>query len=183
MTVLRFILTLFAVNAMTLPAFAASAIELNGTRYELAFVNELPTRSLNEYIPPGETLDKWTKMLALHIYHNQQISPEQFALELMKLVVKLNPDAPKPAIAGKSSQGDIVIDFVTWPQDKAYIEYNVFKFKKGNQPGDIIGYQYAMRSYGHPPSDNFMAAIKNTLPFRKELGEAPFPQFISKNMQ
>jgi hypothetical protein len=42
--------------------------------------------------------------------------------------------------------GVAVIDFVTWPVDAKFIEYNVFKFERHAEKG-IVGYQYAVRDY------------------------------------
>jgi hypothetical protein len=56
-----------------------------------------------------------------------------------------NPRA-QSAVAYNAKTGVSIVDFVTWPVDAKFVEYNVFRFERHPRKG-IVGYQYAVRDY------------------------------------
>jgi hypothetical protein len=42
--------------------------------------------------------------------------------------------------------GEVIVDFVTWPEDQAFVEFNVFKYSR-KPGGGLVGQQYALREY------------------------------------
>ena len=43
--------------------------------------------------------------------------------------------------------GDVVLNFLVWPDDGSFAEFNVFQYHK-QADGGLVSYQYAARAYG-----------------------------------
>lgn len=158
----------------------APTIAFDGKTYALAFVDETLTQNINEYILPGETLETWTKMVALHIYHDKaDMTPEQFVMAFADIIKKMNPDAT-PNLSRNEKKGEAMIEFLTWPPDRAYAELNIFKFKKHN--GKLVGFQYASRNYG-AITDAFKEELKDEPRLAVLMFDEPFPDFVPKSSQ
>jgi hypothetical protein len=40
----------------------------------------------------------------------------------------------------------VIVDFVTWPADRAFVELNIFKYAR-KPGGGLVAQQYALRDY------------------------------------
>jgi hypothetical protein len=100
-----------------------------------------------EYLPAGQNLEKWTKLAAVWTYAEIN-EPQRLADAILDDLNKKGPDA---AAHKNNSQNpdEAVIDFLAWPDDKSYVEFNVWKFRK-RDGGGVIGEQYAVRDYTDP---------------------------------
>jgi hypothetical protein len=54
--------------------------------------------------------------------------------------------------------GDVIVDFVVWPPDVSFVEFNVFKYSK-REEGGIEAQQYAVRAYGKEGQE-FLKGLK-----------------------
>ena len=100
-----------------------------------------------EYLPAGQNLEKWTKLAAVWTYAEIN-EPQRLAGAILDDLNKKGPDA---AAHKNDSQNpdEAVIDFLAWPDDKSYVEFNVWKFRK-REGGGVVGEQYAVRDYTDP---------------------------------
>jgi hypothetical protein len=60
--------------------------------------------------------------------------------------------------------GEVIVDFVTWPADHAFVEFNVFKYAR-RAGGGLIAQQYALRD--HQDTTAFLRGLR---PVRERLG-------------
>lgn len=130
---------------LTSAAFAAQTITVDGKNYNLAHVANNEVLLLNEYVISGSTLENYDTLIGLHVYHNQRVDKTTFAMNLGKLVKQMNPQANYRIIKNDKT-GEVLLDFLTWDTKKGGLsEFNIFKFKDGTRPNEIIALQYVWR--------------------------------------
>jgi hypothetical protein len=61
------------------------------------------------------------------------------------------------AVSENPKTGEVVVDFVTWPADESFVEFNVFKYGR-REGGGLVAQQYALRDYKDPRG--FMKGLK-----------------------
>ena len=59
----------------------------------------------------------------------------------------------------------MIVDFVVWPADASFVEWNVFKYAKRPE-GGVVAEQYALRAY-----EDSEAFLKGLRPVRERLVE------------
>ena len=118
------------------------SLVFSGETYYLAYSVQGDGMWLNEYLKPGDTLEKWTDMLALRDYGQSELTPKQAAASVARNLAATNPQA-RYAIIENEKTGEVIIDFFTWAGST--MEFNVFKFSKVN--GVLKSYQFAHREY------------------------------------
>ena len=73
----------------------------------------------------------------------------------------------------------MVLDFVTWPEDKSFLEFDVFKFHK-LPDGGVLGEQFAQCAYTAQDQitllDGLETLKKRVLPLMAEQGLQPSSQ-------
>jgi hypothetical protein len=99
---------------------------------------------MKEFIPAGEKLESWTKFAALLEYPKLS-DPKAVVANLVRALKQQNPDAPSSVIENPKT-GEVIVDFVTWPPDNKFAEFNVFKYSK-KPGGGLVAQQYALREY------------------------------------
>ncbi len=129
-------------------------------QFELAYELETATNDMKEYLLPGESLKKWTKLVGIYKYP-QIHDPRAFAEHMGEMVQAQNPRA-RSYVGFDPQTGEATIDFVTWPIDNKFVEFNLFKFKRDGANG-IVAHQYAVRDYN---DKNLF--VKNLQQLRKE---------------
>jgi hypothetical protein len=146
-------------SADTAKAIAADkpTVEFDNQTLTLAFEGNDPGESIKEYIPTGETLDKWTKLAATREYENLN-NPLAMAAELQKQLKEKYPDSTCTVTENKEDNS-AVVDFVLWAPDKSFAEFNIFKYVKTDE-GGIYCEQYALRDYTDPKK--FVDGLKET---------------------
>lgn len=101
-------------------------------------------KDFDEYIPQGESLDNWTHLASIRVVRNCS-DPKKFARGMAELVESDNPHSQSAEHLDSRNQ-IAYIDFVTWPRDGAYVEFNIFRIEKSDS-NCLIVYQYAQRAY------------------------------------
>ena len=110
----------------------------------LAWQGGPPGEIVSEYIPPGEKLESWTKLASIREYPKLD-DPRAVAGNLLRALKQQNP-AAQSAVIENPTTGEVIVDFVTWPADQAFVEFNIFKYAR-RPGGGLVAHQYALRDY------------------------------------
>ena len=140
---------------------AEDTVNFDGQSLVLRWEGENPGETIKEYIPADQKLDSWTRLASIRTY-SELDDPAALAGGVIKQLKKDYPDSPC-AIIENPETGEVVIDFVLWPADLAFVEFNVFKYAKG-EDGGVIAEQYALRDY-----DDSEGFLKGLRPVRERL--------------
>lgn len=97
-----------------------------------------------EFIPAGEEFDAWTRLASVRV-HEQAPGAKELARELVKQVKANYPQSPV-AISEDPDTDTAVVDFVIWPEDWGFVEFNIFKYYRLEE-GPVVAEQYAIRDY------------------------------------
>jgi len=140
---------------------AEDTVNFDGQTLVLRWEGENPGETIKEYIPADQKLDSWTRLASIRTY-SELDDPAALAGGVIKQLKKDYPDSPC-AIIENPETGEVVIDFVLWPADLSFVEFNVFKYAKG-EDGGVIAEQYALRDY--EDSEGFLKGLR---PVRERL--------------
>jgi hypothetical protein len=121
----------------------APIVTFDQVTYTRQFVSTTPDLRLAEYVAPGETVENWTTLVAVRNFPALD-SPGTAVAEFAKTLRQSNP-AARFEILVKPDESEATIDFLTWPEDASYAEFNIFRYvKRAGYPG-LIAYQFAYR--------------------------------------
>jgi len=143
------------------PAAALEAVRFDGETFVLASKAEDSGRKIREFLPVGQKLESWTKLAAFHEFAELD-DVDQYAEQLQRTVKEQYPQSPS-AIQKNEKTGQVLVDFVAWPEGGSFVEFNIFRIEK-NPSGGLIAEQYAQREYKNP--EEF---LKNLGPLRQKL--------------
>jgi hypothetical protein len=116
----------------------------DGQTLVFAWQGGAPGETAREYIPPGEKLESWTKLASIREYPKLD-DPRAVAANLVRALKQQNPAAQSATIENPAT-GEVIVDFVTWPADRAFVELNIFKYAR-RPGGGLLAQQYALREY------------------------------------
>ena len=88
---------------------------------------------------------RWTRLASIREYPGHT-DPKALAEGLLRALKQQNPDAPSSIIRHPAT-GEVIVDFISWPPDRAFTEFNLFRYGK-RDAGGVIAQQYALRVYG-----------------------------------
>jgi hypothetical protein len=134
---------------------AKESVSFDGQTLELAFEGDNPGSRIKEYLLPGEKLERWTKLAAIHEFPELK-DRKEYAKSLVNTLKQQYPDSPS-AIIEDPKTGDVIVDFVVWPKDGSFVEFNIFRCEK-NPEGGLIAKQYALREYKE--TEQFLRDLK-----------------------
>jgi hypothetical protein len=141
------------------PDALPDTITFQGRELTRAFTEEKDGAFIVEYIPEGETLEHWTALFAVRL-ERSDLTPVQRAQALAKTLVKLNPQF-KAQVLVNTKTGIAGVDFLMWPADESYGEFNSWKFVPAREHA-LYSYQYARRGYAHTPTfDALLSFMKH----------------------
>jgi len=120
-------------------------VKFDGLKLNLAWQGEDPKQPVAEFIPKGETLEKWTHLASIRRFPEQD-DPQGLAKQTIEGVAERYPGAPTN-LQNDPRGSDAVIEFIVSPPDDSFAEYNLFKYAKDPQ-GGVVAEQYALRGYG-----------------------------------
>lgn len=101
---------------------------------------------LVEFVRDGESLEQWTKLIAYRYQHLPRLGnePRQVVAGMARVVMANNPQAQSRITFDKKSN-EAVIDFLTWPPDKRFLEFNVFRYARSADGSAVLSLQLAYR--------------------------------------
>lgn len=130
------------------PAIAQDiTISVDGEPFTNKFVGApLNGDKLQEFVREGETFDKWTKLVG---FRYQQLpglgnDPKKVAIS-MDQVLKMTNQKARSKIIFNEQSSEAMIDFLTWPKDGEYMEFNIFRYIKSTDGKAIVSLQLAYR--------------------------------------
>jgi len=151
-------------------------IQVDGEPLILAFEGETDGDTIKEFIPADQTLENWTQLAAVRHYADLD-DPKALAGAVVRKLRERNPPANFELLENESTD-DIVLDFIVWPEDGAFVEFNVFLYRPA-QGGGLVMYQYALRAYG----DDSEEFIKNMQAERRAKLIAATVQFAADKQE
>ncbi len=137
------------------------SIKFDGNTLLLAWQNDDDNPTIREFIPEGQDLESWTILASLRDYPDLD-DPFLVCGAMAKRATDLNP-AAEGRVTENNETGEAVVDFLAWPEDKSFVEFNVFRYRKADK-GGLVAEQYALRDYKDP--EDF---VKNLKPIRERL--------------
>lgn len=170
---------MFHVAALTVALVAISAaptsdrtITFDDVTYSRQFVGNMNPGGLAEYVRPGESVDNWTTLVAVRNFPKLD-DPSRAAAQLVKTLKASNPDARFQLLV-KEDESEAMVDFITWPKDGAYAEFNVFRYLKRPGYAGLIAYQFAYRFTDTGP-DASERVKQDRQRWVEEMSRADFP--------
>jgi len=152
---------LHAVVFAVAPAFALDAfpgtraVAFDGKRLVQAAQGGTPVERWREFVPDDEAIARWTRLASIREYP-AHADPKTLATGLLRALKQQNPDAPSSIIQHPAT-GEVIVDFITWPPDRAFTEFNLFRYGK-REGGGVVAQQYALRRYGD--ATDFLRGLK-----------------------
>jgi len=135
---------------------AKATVMFDGVAMVQAAEGDTPGEHWREFIPAGEDLKSWTRLASIREYPKLD-DPKTVAGNLVRALRRQNPQAGSAILENKKT-GEIIVDFITWPDDHKFVEFNLFRY--GRHPnGGVIVQQYALRRYEN--TSGFLAAFKS----------------------
>ncbi|HEY1599209.1 MAG TPA: hypothetical protein VGG64_06375 [Pirellulales bacterium] len=130
-------------------------VEFDGQTLVLAYEADSDGDTIQEFIPADETLDSWTSLAAVR-EHAELDDPQEFAEKVVEQLEKRDPPANYELLANPNT-GEVILNFIVWPEDLAYAEFNLFRYRP-KEGGGLTSYQYALRAYGDD-KEKFIAGM------------------------
>lgn len=106
---------------------------------------------LAEFTRADETIDNWQKLVAVRHYPLADCTPAAAAAEVVKALQRANPLARHQLLV-KDDGSEALLDFVTWPADARYAEFNAFRYLKEKSHPGLVSYQFAYRFTDSSPA-------------------------------
>jgi hypothetical protein len=97
-----------------------------------------------QFVRETETLENWTRSIAIYRYTTLGDDPTRAAVEMRDSVKAANPDAQARLIVHSVTR-DAIIDFLTWPPDGRYMEFNVVRYAKDSGGNGLVAFRFAYR--------------------------------------
>lgn len=101
---------------------------------------------LVEFVREAESFERWTKLIGFRYQQLPQLNndPAQMARAMAQLVKRVNPGAQTSVVANDQT-GEAILDFLTWPPNQAFMEFNVFRFARRQDGRAVVSAQFAHR--------------------------------------
>lgn len=150
---------LLVLSATTLHGQAAETVTFDGRTLVLASNTSSPGESIREFIPADEELEAWTILASIREFP-KLTDPKRAAFDLIRVLRSQNPEAPSDVIENPAT-GDVIVDFITWPADRAFVEFNIFRYSRSSR-GGLVAQQFALRAYDDQA--DFLTRLKSRRP-------------------
>lgn len=128
-------------------AFAQDVVTLDGEPFTKKFVGRPANGGkVIEFVRASETFDKWTKLVGYYYQPFPRFGndPKKIAAGMAQAVKAANPQAQFRVVVNEQSN-EAIIDFLTWPADGKYMEFNVFRYVKSADGNAVVSLQLAYR--------------------------------------
>lgn len=124
-----------------------AVIALDGEPFPKRFVANPPRGDkLLEFVRDSESFEKWTKLIG---FRYQQLpgagnDPAQTAAGMAKHIKSNYPKAPSQVLVNERKT-EAILDFLIWPPDRTFMEFNVFRYVKSTDGRAVVSLQLAYR--------------------------------------
>lgn len=128
-------------------AHAQRIFTIDGEAFTKKFVGHPPHGDkLLEFIRQNETFNKWTKLIGLRSQHLPRVhnDPLSTAVAMARFLKRANPQAPMRIITNKD-KSEAILDFLIWPPNGAYLEFDVFRYVQSRNKQTVLSLQMAYR--------------------------------------
>ena len=127
------------------PAPAQDSVVFDGERYvRVHRERQSDGDRMLQFVREAETLENWTRSIAIYRYTRLGNDPARVALEMRDSVKAANPDAQARLIVDSVTR-DAIVDFLTWPADGRYMEFNVMRYAKDTGGNGLVAFRFAHR--------------------------------------
>lgn len=133
-----------ATSALFAQIEVPKTMTFDGIKFTKAFSDTASSGPLTEYLPKGQSLESWTKLMGIYEFPKLK-DPTSAAVKLATTLKEINPQAQSQVLENPDA-GIAMVDFVTWPKDSAFVEFNIWKYRKSSA-GGLLAIQYAERAY------------------------------------
>ena len=139
----------------------AGPLTFDKTVFNLAWSGKpSATYYVQEYLPSGEKLASFQRMLALHLFDKDADVKDVVNLKINELEARKQTDAIcHYEVTASPDEKEIIVDFLLSQNigySQAIAEFNVYRYKKvdlgAGKPGVLL-YAYSKRSYGAAIND------------------------------
>lgn len=98
------------------------------------------------YIRDTETFEDWTTAVTYTLYRNPSVGdrPKSVATVIVSSLQNSNPQA-KYNLTGNEEGTEVILDFLTWPADKEYMEYDVYRIESGQKGEGVYVLQFSVK--------------------------------------
>ncbi len=146
---MRHILKVFVVLVVFLQGSYAGEFQvvLDGEVFTKKFTGKPPNGDrLIEFVRENETFESWTKLVGFRYQQLPGIAndPKKAAVAMAQVVKMTNPKSQSRVIVS-NERSEAIIDFLTWPPDGKYMEFNVFRYAKSADGNAVVSLQFAYR--------------------------------------
>ena len=154
---MRQFLTLLTLLFLSLQSAVAqdTTITLDGEAFTEQFVIHPPSGNKHiEFVRKGETFKNWTKLVG---FHYQQLpgfgnDPGKVGAGMAQIVKAYNASSQSRVIVNKQNS-EALIDFLTWPPDAEFLEFNVIRYAKSADGKAVVSVQFSYRLTGNSALD------------------------------
>jgi hypothetical protein len=131
-------------------------LKFNKTSYLLAWSDQpTDTYYIQEYLPQGETLEKFNQMMTIHLFNTDLKIKDAVEQKIEELKKRQQTDAVcNYMISENNSSKETIVDFIVSESkdDKLTIlEFNIYRYKQieiSKKEKAILVYTYSKRAYG-----------------------------------
>lgn len=126
----------------------ASAQTIDGETFSQKFVGKHQANGdkLVEFVREDESFEQWTKLIGYRLQHAPRLDndPQKMVLAMAQVLKQKHPQEAPVARTNKET-GEAMLDFLTWPADARFVEFNVFRFFKTADGSALVSVQLARR--------------------------------------
>ena len=130
---------------------------------------------LREYLPEGETLERWNRLASVRILKKEK-DPKKYLERVAAMVMKSHPSA-RAILLMNDEKHTLILDFMMFAPKTApehFVEWNLMKAKYIKGTGLIV-YQYAFRIY-NPKEENIDTLKSERKSMTTPFGDATFEE-------
>lgn len=161
-------------------------IDFDGQAYRLAFSTRQPAGRINEYLRPGESLDKYSRMIGVYTFPGLKDKTPQEALQMLSAYMMSSNPMVSYEMHESKDKNAAIIDFLVFSPGVTMAEYNVFKYVKDGD--EMKSLQFVARWYATNGKDavenarNFATSyLENRQEWVKKVDEMRFPKVYEQD--
>ncbi len=149
----RFLLLLCLCSVLSDVQAQGAPVVLEGEHYTKKFIGSPPNGDkLIELIREHEAFERWTRLVAFRYQKLPALGndPKSVAQALANSIKSVNPQAPSKMLFNDKTN-EAIVDFLIWPTDGKFMEFNLFRYVKSADGKAVISLQLAYRFTDRSP--------------------------------